>query len=193
MCRNASSCLSRGKLHLILHPLHNCTCVASRLRENLPTSTLLSDNLCWTQHVKSLCTKARKILGLVYRRFYQYSSSESLIQMYISLVHSNLEYASQVWSPYKVGEVKSIEGVQKFALRMCAKNWDASYEELLQLFSVPNMQQKGAYLDLCSMLRIVHGLFYFPGNTYCHHDVQRVTRSSNPVIYLSFCSYLLLQ
>ena len=160
--------------------LHLC----GQLLERVPTykylGLLLSDNLSWTQHVKNLCTKARKILGLVYRRFYQYSSSESLFQMYISLVRPNLEYASQVWSPYKVGEINSIEGVQKFALRMCAKNWDANYEELLQLFSVPNMQQRRAYLDLCSMFRIIHGLFHFPDNIYCHNDVQRVTRSSNP-------------
>ena len=100
--------------------------------------------------------------------------------MYISLVHPNLEYASQVWSPYKVWEVNSIEGAQKFALRMYAKNWDANYEELLQLFSVPNMQQRRAYLDLCSMFRIIHGLFHFPDNIYCHNDVQRVPHSSNP-------------
>ena len=45
-------------------------------------------------------------------------------------------YGSQVWSPYKVGEVNSIEHVQKFALCVSAKNWDNSYHELLQLFSL---------------------------------------------------------
>ena len=42
MCGNASSCLSRGKLNLILHPFHNYTwqCVGSRLREYLAISTL---------------------------------------------------------------------------------------------------------------------------------------------------------
>ena len=43
--------------------------------------------------------------------------------MYISLVCPNLEYASQVWSPYKVAieEVNAIEGVQiLFALSLCS-------------------------------------------------------------------------
>ena len=87
------------------------------------------------------------------------SLAQSLFQMYISLVCPNLEYASQVWSPYKVGETTCIKGVQRFALHMCPKNWDASYQELLQLFSLPNLQQRRVYLDLCSMFRIVHGLF----------------------------------
>ena len=111
---------------------------------------LLSNDLSWSEHIKYLCSKARKILGLIYRRFYQFSSSESLLQMYISLVRPNVEYASQVWSPYRIGEVNSIESVQKFALRMCAKNWNAGYEQLLELFSLPDLQQRRLYLDLCS-------------------------------------------
>ena len=82
--------------------------------------------------------------------------------MYILLVRPNLEYASQVWSPYKVGEVNSLEHVQKFALRMCAKSWDTSYQELLQLLSLPDLQQRRLYLDLCTMFGIINGLFYFP-------------------------------
>ena len=152
--------------------------------ERVPTykylGLLVSDNLSWSQHIQNLCTKARKLLGLIYRRFYQFSSTESLFQMYISLVRPNLEYASQVWSPYKVGEITCIEGVQRFALRMCAKKWDASYQELLQLFSLPNLQQRRIYLDLCSMFRIVHGLFYFPRGVFCYHNAQKVTHSLNP-------------
>jgi hypothetical protein len=63
---------------------------------------LLSNDLSWSHHIKHLCSKARKILGLIYRRFYQFSSSESLFQMYISLVRPNVEYSSQVWNPYKI-------------------------------------------------------------------------------------------
>ena len=99
---------------------------------------LLSSGLSWTQHIHNICTKANKLLGLP---FFQFSTPASLFQMYISLVHPNLEYASQIWNPYKVREVNSLEQVQKFGLRMCAKSWDTSYQELLQLFSLPDLQQ----------------------------------------------------
>ena len=78
-----------------------------------------------SQHVKKYVHKGKKDTWtrvLEYCRIYQYSSSESLFQMYIFLVRPNLEYASQVWSPYKVGKVNSIEGVQEFALHMHAEN-----------------------------------------------------------------------
>ena len=62
--------------------------------------------------------------------------------------------------------------------------WDASYLELLELFSVPNLQQRKLYLDLCSMFIIVHGLFYFPNNVFPHCNSHRVTRSSNPQTFI---------
>ena len=47
----------------------------------------------WTQHINNTCTKSKKLLGLIYRHFYRFSTPTSLFQMYISLVHPNLEYA----------------------------------------------------------------------------------------------------
>ena len=127
---------------------------------------LLSSGLSWTQHIQSTCGKARKLISLIYQHFYQCSNSESLFQMYISLVRPHLEYASQVWNPNKAGEINSLEDVQKFALRMCAKHWDSGYDDLLQLFSLSSLQQHRLYLDLSTMFKIVHGLFYFHQNKY---------------------------
>ena len=111
---------------------------ASRESQHIQISwSVASSGLSWTQHIHNICTKANKPLGLP---FFQFSTPASLFQMYISLVHPNLEYASQVWNPYKVREVNSLEQVQKFGLRMCAKSWDTSYQELLQLFSLPDLQ-----------------------------------------------------
>ena len=62
---------------------------------------LLSSNLSFSQHItiQTICAKARKILGLLYRRFYKNTSNKALLQLYISLVRPHLEYASPVWNP----------------------------------------------------------------------------------------------
>ena len=147
---------------------------------------LLSSDLSWTQHIQSICGKARKLIGLIYRRFYQCSNSESLFQMYVSLVRPHLEYASQVWNTYKTGDINSLENVQKFALRMCAKQWDSSYNDLLQLFSLPSLQQRRLYLDLFTMFKIVHGFFYFPSGVFVE-QAPRLTRSQSRKLFV--CPY----
>ena len=54
-----------------------------------------------------------------------------------NIVHPDLEYASQVWNPYKVGEVNSLAHVQKFALHICALNFGTL--AIIQLFSLPDL------------------------------------------------------
>ena len=61
---------------------------------------LLTDNLSWSPHIASTYSKAMKVLGLLYRRFYGYADSDSLKQLYLTLVRPHLDYACQVWDPH---------------------------------------------------------------------------------------------
>ena len=94
------------------------------------------------------------------------------------MVRPHTEYASQVWNPHLQ---KDIERVQKFALRMCAKQWDLGYAELLNLFNVPSLMHRRKYLNLCTMYKIVHNLVYFPHGVF----VPRITtsRSASKLLY----------
>ena len=51
--------------------------------------------------------------------------------LYKSLIHPHLQYASAVRCPCLAMDIKIIEHVQKFALRLCTKDWIANYESLL--------------------------------------------------------------
>jgi len=92
--------------------------------------------LKWT----GLCSKARKLIGLIYRCFYQHSSPawESLSDVFNTC-------ASQVWHTSKISEIDSLEKVQNFTLRVCcSKQWNSSCDELL---SLPILQPCILYLD----------------------------------------------
>ena len=43
------------------------------------------------------------------------------------MLRAHLEYASDVWDPHLLKDKTLIENVQKFGLRICAKQWDLGY------------------------------------------------------------------
>ena len=73
---------------------------------------------------------------------------------------------------------------------MCAKSWDTNYQELLQLFSLPDLQQHKLHLDLCTMFRIINGLFYFPNDVFVNQTFSIVTHSSTYQTLMSFRTYI---
>ena len=91
---------------------------------------LLSHDLSWGEHVQSVCSKARKILGLLYRRFYNNAPSNSLVLLYLSFVRPHLNSASAIWSPHVKKDKIALENVQKFACHMATRSCDSSYQDL---------------------------------------------------------------
>ena len=142
---------------------------------------LTSSTLCWSDHINDICVKAKKLVGIRYRRFYKNMEPQSLFQLYLALVRPHTEYACQVWNPHLQRHMQQLERVQRFALRMCSKQWDLGHDDLLNLFSVPSLVDRRKYLSLCTMYKIVYDLVYFPLSVF----VPRVTslRSGSKVLY----------
>ena len=80
----------------------------------------LSHNLTWNKHIEEICKSSTKQIGMIYRKFYQYSSQETLLHLYVTLIRTHLEYAAPVWDP---SHHSLIHAVEKFAIRMCFKSW----------------------------------------------------------------------
>ena len=53
----------------------------------------------WRLHIDSICSKAKRLLGLLYRRFYLHASPQALLEMYLTLVRPHTKYASSAWIP----------------------------------------------------------------------------------------------
>ena len=123
---------------------------------------LITNNLTWSAHINSICSHAKKILGLIYRRLYSSANQDTLRQLYISLVRPHLEYAYPVWDPHLVKDKKTLEDVQKFGCRLAAHQWNSGYQELLDLFELQSLEQRRLHLKLGLMFKIIHRLCYFP-------------------------------
>ena len=72
---------------------------------------LLTSNLSWSEHIDNICAKARRMVGLLYRRFYRDVDSDSLLRLYLAFVRPHTEYASQVWNPHAQKNIKQLERI----------------------------------------------------------------------------------
>jgi len=82
----------------VLVTLWSSTLTGGMLQIFRRATHLWSDS--WFKHTKSICAKAKKLLGMIYRCFSEYSNPDTLLHMYESMVRPHLEYASQVWDPH---------------------------------------------------------------------------------------------
>lgn len=104
-------------------------------------SVLLWRNLSWGGHIQVTCSKARRILGLVYRRFYNSTPGGSLFQLYLSLVRLRLDYASAIWSPLHFKDKDTLENIQCFACGTATRAWESSDHDLLRLVALPKLER----------------------------------------------------
>ena len=122
----------------------------------------INSDLSWSPHVAKLCIKARKLVGLLYRRFGKLADTATLLQLYKSFIRPNLEYCSVVWDPYRIGDIELLEKVQRFALRVCLKNWSCDREELYIQSKIPALAQRRSCARLHHMFKIANHLIDFP-------------------------------
>ena len=85
-------------------------------------------DLTWSNHIQNICSKARRLVGLLFRQFNHYAEPTTIKTLYLTLIRPKLEYASIVWDPYLVKDRKVLEDVQKFACRVCTKDWHTNYQ-----------------------------------------------------------------
>ena len=63
--------------------------------------------------------KVRKLTGLLYRRFYRYSSTSTLTKLYVTYIRPLFEYAAAVWDPYLIKDINLLEKTQICAKSLC--------------------------------------------------------------------------
>ena len=63
-------------------------------------------------HIDRISSKARRLVGLLYRKFYKRASPDALLNLYLGIVRPHLEYAVPVWNPYLQKHIRNFEGVQ---------------------------------------------------------------------------------
>ena len=107
------------KCHLTLNPSKCKYLIASRRQPHLPHTrlfigrdvlelvdsyrylgVLVTSKLSWADHINHICSKARKLVGMLYRHFYTWADTSTLLRIYLTCICPHLECACQLWDPY---------------------------------------------------------------------------------------------
>ena len=74
---------------------------------------IITSTLSWDSHILTITGKANKLLGLLKRTCPLLTDISVRRSLYLSLVKSQLCYATQVWSPAYVSQNATVEQVQR--------------------------------------------------------------------------------
>ena len=91
----------------------------------------------------------------------------------------HLEYGCVVWDPHLLKDKTGIENVHKFALRVCSKQWRASYESLLTTFHAFSMSERRVQLKLLALFNIVKGNILLPPSPLQPRNIPYAIRYAN--------------
>ena len=154
----------------------------------------MNEHISWSEHIKQLCSKVRKLIGMLYRQFYTWADTSTLITIYLTCIRPHLEYATHLWDPYNKKYIELLESVQKFACKVCHKCWDMDYQNLLHCLDIPPLSVRRRYLiKLITMFNIVNGQSFFPPGIFepqspsynsRHSSSQNVCRPRSHTNYL---------
>ena len=151
--------------------------------------------LSWLVHINQTISKAKRFLGLIYRQFYHYSSSSTLLSLYTTIVRSILEYGSTIWDPSSPALSTSVEKVQFFALKIISKTWSTSYSNLLSSVNISSLEhrRRSELLLFFKLSNNLHFISSFPCHRFCkpeyalrHYSIFVFSQLFCPIYLISF-------
>jgi hypothetical protein len=82
------------------------------------------------------------------------------------MVRPLLDYCCFIWSPFNKNDIKALENVQYFALKMATQSWKVHYNDLLGKCTVPSLSSRRSYFDCCLVFKILSDLSCIPTNHF---------------------------
>ncbi len=99
----------------------------------------VSANLKWHEHCSIISARANRVLGMLGRTF-MCRDPRVWKMLYISLVRPHLEFASSVWNPTHLCDIRQLESVQRRATKMARGFRKLDYGQRLKLLELTTLE-----------------------------------------------------
>ena len=117
---------------------------------------ITNHHLSWNPQTDYIVSKASRMLSLIKRPCKGLDDSKTLRTLYCSLVRSNLEYCSVVWSPYTKRNTDKLERVQRRATKFILKS-DDPYDIRLKKLNLMSLEKRRSLGDMTFLYKVLNG------------------------------------
>ncbi|KAK3085493.1 hypothetical protein FSP39_004174 [Pinctada imbricata] len=147
----------------------------------------LSSNMSWDCHINNISSKANKILGFLKRNL-KIKQEHTKSLAYKSLVRSNLEYCSSVWSPHTKTNIKRLEDVQRRAARYVTNRYHnkSSVSSMIDHLNWQSLETRRNISRVTMFYKLTHNLVAINPTIYLTQNTFSRTRSTNSQQYQIF-------
>ena len=140
----------------------------------------IQNDLQWDTHVREICTKASKLLGML-RRNLSSCSPKVKETAYYALVRPGVEYASPCWSPHEKQHINRIESINRSAARFVLGNYStySSVTAMKSSLGWDSLEHRRTVESLAVIYKSLNNITYlqFP-DSWQYADAR--TRSNHP-------------
>ena len=107
-------------------------------------------------HINQIIHKANSVLGTIKRNF-NYRDPVVIRLLYTTLVRPILDYASTIWNPHHVGNIRELENIQRKATKLIPTLQNLPYSDRLQSLNLPSLSYRRNRMDLIMTYKILNG------------------------------------
>ena len=146
----------------------------------------VQSSLSWKHHIDRISKKSNSMLGFL-RRNLRSCSEDTKANAYFSMVRSNLEYCSSVWSPHHKDQIRKLEMVQRRAARYTTNRFrnTSSVSSMLNHLQWESLESRRSKIQLTLFFNVIHHLIDIPADQYLTLSTSR-TRSTHSKRYRRF-------
>ena len=110
-----------------------------------------------------LSAKVRKLSAVIFCSFYPHASPSTLLKLYKSLIFPHFTYCSSLWDPPSNSvDAALLERTQRFALRVCSRDWKAGSDTLLTRLCFFPLFTHRSISKLIFLYKVIHNLIHLP-------------------------------
>ena len=178
---NPSKCqvihVTRSKSHSYTYYIHGCALESVSSAKYLGV-TVSEEDLSWSDHINNITTKANQTIDFIKLNIRVHNRALKSTA-YKTLVRTQLEYASTVWSPHTDQDISKLESVQRRAARWVTRDYRRTsiVSTMLQDLNWRTLDQRRFDSRLVLLYKVTYGLVAIPASDYLIRNTRPSSRN----------------